>query len=394
VLAIKDEAWREVDQQLRSIARRRAGLDAQEARLLRRAKDVEIWVQLGMVSALDYVERVLGYAPHAGAERLRVADALAQLPALERALEAGELNYSAVRELTRVATPATEEQWCARAIGKNVRQIEELVAGRRPGSLPDDPADPQAKKHVIRWEIDADAFAQLRQTQSALADEHGGQLDASALVRVLCDRALEPAGGEPSGRAKFQIMLKLCAQCERGTQEGAGVEVPVDAATVERARCDAQYIGSVNDAVPVRATQDVPPSVVRFVWRRDGGRCQTPGCRSSRALEVHHIVLRADGGSHDASNLRLQCSACHSSIHRGTLEIRDGEVRRPKQPVPQGTELDAATTRVQVRDALVGLGWKSAVARAAVNEALAVVGNAPLDELLREALRRCHRPSS
>jgi hypothetical protein len=394
VLGIQDEVWREVDQQLRSIARRRAGLDAEEARLLRQAVDLKIWVELGMVSALDYVERVLGYAPHAGAERLRIARALEHLPALECALAAGELNYSAVRELTRVATPETEEQWRAHAIGKNVRQIEELVAGRRPGSLPTDPPDPKAKQHVIRWEIDADAFARLRQTQAALADEHGGQLDASALVRVLCDRALEPAGGEPSGRAKFQILMTLCRQCERGTQEGAGVQVAVDAATVERARYDAQYIGDTSDAVPVRATQDVPPSVVRFVWRRDGGHCQTPGCRSARSLEVHHIVARADGGSHDASNLRLQCSACHSSIHRGTLEICDGEVHRPNEPVPRGTKLDAATTRVQVRDALVGLGWKPAIARVAVDAALSAIGDAPLDVLLREALRRCPRPSS
>jgi hypothetical protein len=394
VLGIQDEAWREVDQQLLTIARRRAGLDAQEARLLRQAVDAEIWVKLGMVSALDYVERVLGYAPHAGAERLRVAEALADLPALECALEAGELNYSAVRELTRVAIPETEEQWRAHAIGKNVRQVEEMVAGRRPGSLPTDPADPKAEKHVIRWEIDADVYAQLRQTQAVLADEHGGQLDASSFVRVLCDRALEPAGREPSGRAKFQILMTLCRQCERGTQEGAGRQVPVDAATVERARCDAQYIGDTSDAVPVRAEQDVPPSVVRFVWRRDGGCCQTPGCRSARALEVHHIVAREDGGSHDASNLRLQCSSCHSSIHRGTLELRDGEAHRPNEPVPRGTKLDAATTSVQLRDALVGLGWKPAVARTAVDAALSAIGDAPLDVLLREALRRCPRPSS
>ena len=392
MLAIKTEAWREVDQQLRSIARRRAGLDAEEARLLRRAEELEIWIDLGMVSALDYAERVLGYAPHAGAERLRVARALAHLPALECALETGELNYSAVRELTRVATPETEERWRARAVGKNVRQIEELVAGHAPGSLPDDPPDPQATKHVIRWEIDADAFARLRQTQAALAHEHGGQLDPSALVRVLCDRALEPAGGEPRGRAKFQILMTLCRQCERGTQEAAGVQVPVDAATVERARCDAQYIGDTSDAAPVRAAQDVPPSVVRFVWRRDGGRCQTPGCRSARGLEVHHIVPRADGGSHDASNLRLQCSACHSSIHRGTLDISDGEARRPNEPVPRGTKLDAATTRVQVRDTRVRLGWKPAIARTAVEDALSVTGDASVDVLLREALRRCPRP--
>jgi hypothetical protein len=57
--------WREVDQKLRTIAAHRAALDAEEARWLREAERLQIWRPLGMVSALDYMERVLGYTPHA-----------------------------------------------------------------------------------------------------------------------------------------------------------------------------------------------------------------------------------------------------------------------------------------------------------------------------------------
>jgi len=59
---------------------------------------------------------------------LRVARALGELPVLTNMLERGDLSYSAVRELTRVATPGTERAWCDAAQGKNLRQIEELVA--------------------------------------------------------------------------------------------------------------------------------------------------------------------------------------------------------------------------------------------------------------------------
>jgi hypothetical protein len=45
------------------------------------------------------------------------------------------------------------------------------------------------------------------------------------------------------------------------------------------------------------------------------------GCRSARGLELHHIVHRADGGSHDAKNIALVCSACHLAHHRGALTI-------------------------------------------------------------------------
>src|SRR5512138_3942289 len=114
--------WREVDRALRSIALRRGALDAEEARWLREAERLQIWRHLGMVNALDYLERVLGYTPHAAHERLRVARALEDLPVLEAAFATGELPFSAIRELTRVATPSTEGAWREEAAGKNVRQ--------------------------------------------------------------------------------------------------------------------------------------------------------------------------------------------------------------------------------------------------------------------------------
>jgi hypothetical protein len=59
------------------------------------------------------------------------------------------------------------------------------------------------------------------------------------------------------------------------------------------------------------------------------------GCRSARGLELHHLVHRADGGSHDASNILLACSSCHQSHHAGTLKISGTadhvEVHRPWQ---------------------------------------------------------------
>src|ERR1044071_1284599 len=100
--------WRRVDRALRAIRRRRAALDAEEARWLREAEKLQIWRPLGMVSALDYMERVLGYAPRTAQERLRVARALGSLPLLSAALADDTLAFSAVRELTRVATPSTE----------------------------------------------------------------------------------------------------------------------------------------------------------------------------------------------------------------------------------------------------------------------------------------------
>ena len=86
--------WKAVDRALRTIAQRRAALDADEARWLREAEALQIWHPLGMVSVLDYMERVLGYAPRTAQERLRVSRALGALPELTAALAHGALPFS------------------------------------------------------------------------------------------------------------------------------------------------------------------------------------------------------------------------------------------------------------------------------------------------------------
>ena len=333
--------WRTVDRALRAIGKRRAALDADEARWLREAEALQIWRPLGMVSVLDYLERALGYAPRTAQDRLRVARALGTLPELTTALAGGELPFSAVRELTRVATPTTEASWLAAARGKNLRQIEELVADHRPGDRPDDPPDPEARTHAVRFELSAESFALLRQTRTVLDEEHGRSLPDDAFIAALCGAVLDRApASEPTGRAKFQIAVTVCRRCRQGWQEGAGAQIAIDPAAVDRALCDAQHVGAIDGAAPERAHQDIAPSVARLVWRRDGGRCRGDGCRSSRGLELHHVVHRADGGGHDAGNLILLCSACHLAHHRGRLAITGTaerlEIRRLGQMTPAG----------------------------------------------------------
>lgn len=438
--------WQSVDRALRTLGCRRASLDAEEARWLRQAEALQIWRPLGMVSAIDYMERVLGYAPRAAQERLRVARALGALPQLTAALTHGELPFSAVRELTRVATPATEAAWREAATGKNLRQIEDLVADHRPGDRPDDPVDPEARTRVVRWELSAETFALLRQTRAVLDDDHGSHLSDDQLVAALCGAVLDGAPAtEPTGRAKFQIAVTVCERCRQGWQDGAGAKIAISPAAVERAACDAQHIGSLDGIEPERAYQDVPPSIVRFVWRRDGGRCRVPGCRSARGLEIHHLIHRTDGGSHDALNLALLCSSCHLAHHRGALTISGTadhlEVHRLAEPSVEvaigahvgaiagttgahvgaiaGTtdarrgsvaekitsanvgvvaggsaavpsKLDAVVLRTQAKEALMGLGWKPAIATAATSAASAALGGeATLERLIFEALRRC-----
>ncbi|MGE0398919.1 MAG: HNH endonuclease [Kofleriaceae bacterium] len=405
------ERWQEVHAELIDIGVQRGAIDAREAAALRDAEDLQIWKPLAYVSMLDYLERTLGYAPRTAQERLRVARALRALPHLSDALATGTLHFSAVKELVRVATPATETVWRDSVRGMNLRQIEELVAGRRPGDLPTDPRDERARTHTVRFDdVSAAAFATLRHARQLLNEEHGRHLSDSEVVSALANAIVQPAApADTDGRAKHQLAYVVCEVCDRMSQEAAGVRIPVDDATKAQVRCDAQHIGSLDADTPARATQDIPPATARFVWRRDQGRCQTPGCRSARCIEIHHVVPRERGGTHDPSNLTLRCDACHRAHHLGLITISGVAPDRltttrntlgastktqHHRPGPEATppSTNIATTRQEAIEVLTTSGFPHSVAVAAVDEACAHVGaSSELAELVRDAFRRCPR---
>ena len=101
--AVDEADWKQLHRRLRSIARRRVALEAEEAGLLLDAKESRLYRRLGYTTMHEYMERELHYGPHAANERLRVAHALVELPLIAELFRDGDLCFSAVRELTRVA---------------------------------------------------------------------------------------------------------------------------------------------------------------------------------------------------------------------------------------------------------------------------------------------------
>src|SRR5438270_12870314 len=103
--------WRRAHQELSRIARERAAHEHEEAKWIMVALRSDTSVHLGYGTFLEYLERLFGYTPRQAEERLRVAECLEDLPALGAALRDGALTWSAVREVTRVATRSTEAVW-------------------------------------------------------------------------------------------------------------------------------------------------------------------------------------------------------------------------------------------------------------------------------------------
>ncbi len=314
------DTWKRVHGELVRLARSKGAYDAEEARWLLEGRRVRVHEPLGYATFLSYLEHVFGYGPRLASERVRVAEAIAALPAMNDALAGGDLCWSAVRELTRVAEPATEAQWIAAARGKSMRDVEDMVSGRKPGDRPGDPADPTLKLHVLRLEISGDALAAFREARKRIELEVGHSLDDDEAVRLLAHHALG-GPGDP-GRAAYQVAVTICEQCGRGTRDGAGRELALEPHEIKAALCDGQHIGHTHvDGELATATQTLPPRIRRLVHRRAHGRCEVIGCRSAKFLEIHHIIHRADGGTHDPSQIMLACSAHHRAIHRGALQV-------------------------------------------------------------------------
>jgi hypothetical protein len=327
----KKSEWVRAHEALSLLAGERAAADAEEGRWFLAALRSAAHMHLGYGSFGEYIERLFGYKPRSTQEKLRVAEGLEQLPAIAQALASGVLNWSAARELTRVAVAETEFAWLDVARSKTVRQLEALVAGKSPGDTPSSAGQPDARRHVLRFEVAPETLALFREAMQALK-QSGTPLDDDSALMLMARHIL--GGPADEGRASYQIALSVCPECGRGYQHANGELIQVGADVVAMADCDGQHLGviappfanadSAKDEsahVGVRAKQTVSPATRRSVRRRDHEQCVVPGCRNAQFLDVHHVALRSEGGGHDPDNLIALCGAHHRAAHRGELVV-------------------------------------------------------------------------
>jgi hypothetical protein len=127
------ESVAELDRLGDEIAELAANLDAATARLLDLIRDFDArggWNH-GFRSCAHWLNWRVGLDLGAAREHVRVARALGSLPRLRDALARGELSYSKIRAITRVATPETEEQLLAVGKAGTACHVERIVRGWR-----------------------------------------------------------------------------------------------------------------------------------------------------------------------------------------------------------------------------------------------------------------------
>jgi hypothetical protein len=402
--------WVRAHEALSRLARERAAADAEEGRWLLAALRSAAHVHLGYGSFGEYVERLFGYKPRSTQEKLRVAEALEELPAVTRALETGALNWSAARELTRVAVAETETEWLEVARGKTVHQLEALVAGKSLGDKPASGGQADARRHVLRFEVAPETLALFREAMRKLR-RSGTPIDDDSALMLMARHVL--GGPADEGRASYQVALSICPECGGGRQHASGELVSVGAEIVAMADCDGQRVGplpapAANEGairnkgahVGARAKQTVTPATRRAVLRRDHHCCAVPGCRNALFLDVHHVELRSEKGRNEPENLVTLCGVHHRAAHRGKLTVvgnastglrflhADGsDYGRP--PAPRAAELQAKAFA-----ALRGLGFREGEVRRALAESCQRGDGreANIERVVRDALAKLTAP--
>jgi len=297
-------------------------------------------------------------------EYLRVSEALPELPSIEAAFGQGELGFSKVRALTRVATPESEESLLELALSLTASQLERaLRAFRRIRS------EEARESHELEyldyyWAEDGSLYLRARlaaedgtllvraldacrervrerQRQERSPEQPASSVEPprSAQVEALVEvakRALAPSEpGAEGERARLVVHVDAAALTRQGAGRSELEHGPLIAPeTARRLGCDAETVSVLEqDGLPLgvgRRRRSVPPGLRRLLEARDDGCCRWPGCESRRHLDAHHRRHWASGGETSLDNLVLLCWQHHRLVHEGGYTIEDadsGELR-------------------------------------------------------------------
>jgi hypothetical protein len=103
--------------------------------LIRRFDQRAGWLRWGFQNCADWLHWRCDLSLSAAREKVRVAQALKTLPAIAMAFARGELSYSKVRALTRVADGHNEDELLAFALHTTASRVEERCRELRCGTV-------------------------------------------------------------------------------------------------------------------------------------------------------------------------------------------------------------------------------------------------------------------
>ena len=338
------------------------------------------WGAWGLASCAHWLNWRCGIGFNAAREKVRVAHALKPLARISAAFASGQLSFSKVRALTRIANTDNEAELLDLARYATAAQVEKLVrAYRRVGRLEecerataqhasrqltyyyDDDGSlvirarlPPDEGAVVLQALNAAMDAQQRDTKSdnvtavtSRVEDRFAQHRADALT-TMAETTLRHGPGHLSAGDRYQVVVHVTAETLACDDSDGRCQLDdgqrLATGTVRRIACDASLVHITEDSAgnPLdigRKTRAVPPALRRALQARDAG-CRFPGCSHRRFTDAHHIAHWADGGETSIDNLVLLCRRHHRLVHEGGFglnRVADGRIRFTR---PDGRAID------------------------------------------------------
>ena len=308
------------------------------------------WLQWGLANCAEWLHWRCDLSMSAAREKVRVAHALKTLPMIANSFSTGELSYSKVRPLTRVARSDNEESLLAFALQTTASRVEERCRELRCGTVDSVAAAQRAHANrslrvfrnaergtmSITVELPLETGELLEKALDRArdsvwistasntpegADECWSTLQADALVAIA--NAYLSGNGEPSACTADNYLVTVHVDQSALANGDGRSSLPIE--SVKRLCCDGDAIVIVEneEGEPLsvgRKTRTVPTGIKRALRARDKS-CVFPGCHYSRFVDAHHIQHWSAGGDTSLDNLLLLCSHHHGLVHEGGFRI-------------------------------------------------------------------------
>jgi hypothetical protein len=328
------------------------------------------WCDGRLHSCAHWLNFKVGLNLGAAREKIRVAHALEGLPKIAASMARGELSYSKVRALTRIACDTTEDGLLMMALHGTAHHVERLVRHYRQVEHAEELAreERQEERSKLSCWYDSDGSLIVQGRIPALQGAIFEKALEAAMEAVPATEPISPKkypdwddpeeppvalrtygarradaltlmaesflqhGPAQSTADRYQVVVHVDAATLKNHENGRCQIEHGPAITVDTARqitCDSSLVRLVenDNGEPLdvgRKTRSIPPALRRALNARDTG-CRFPGCTFHRYVDAHHIEHWADGGETKLSNLITLCRAHHRMVHKGEIIIRTDE---------------------------------------------------------------------
>ena len=341
--------------------------------LIREFEDRAGYLKWGLKDAAEWLSYRCDLGRSAAYEKVRVARALRTLPAISNSFSTGELSYSKVRALTRVAGSHNEQELLDFALRTTAVRVEERCRELRFGSDASiNIASRAYANRSLRFNRNPDrgmmtvtvdlpiesgellerALDKARDDDVVetpeFASESWSTQQADAFVNLVNGYLSDCKSEESSSSDNYLVTIHVDQTALAGGDGRSAI--PIEAA--KRLCCDGQAVVLTEDKQGEvlsigRKSRIVPTGIKRAVLARHNHGCAFPGCCNSRFLHIHHVEHWSNGGETSVDNLMPLCTRHHPLVHEGRFRIEkdfqdnwifvrpEGQVIPPNGYLPQ-----------------------------------------------------------